>query len=169
MINRRAIVFGSAIALFATNVAAQDWKAKYPELVMALVPAENATGVLARVGPFADYLTRELGVSGSTNGSASAASTKIRPRNLPKASQRPSRMPTGNKIKIVSAPNCSDSESADQSIQISRLRPAAGTRTCAAPRALEATACIRRMLSQCRLHSSSTPCVAVTACANRQR
>lgn len=62
MINRRAIVFGSAIALFATNVAAQDWKAKYPELVMALVPAENATGVLARVGPFADYLTRELGV-----------------------------------------------------------------------------------------------------------
>ena len=29
---------------------------------MALVPSENATGVLARVGPFADYLTGELGV-----------------------------------------------------------------------------------------------------------
>lgn len=63
MITRRLILAGAAAMTLTTSVAsAQDWKAKYPELVMALVPAENATGVLARVGPFADYLTRELGV-----------------------------------------------------------------------------------------------------------
>lgn len=63
MISRRLILSGAAaLAFAATAASAQDWKAKYPELVMALVPSENATGVLARVGPFADYLTRELGV-----------------------------------------------------------------------------------------------------------
>jgi phosphonate transport system substrate-binding protein len=63
MITRRLILAAAAaITLAAPSASAQDWKAKYPELVMALVPAENATGVLARVGPFADYLTRELGV-----------------------------------------------------------------------------------------------------------
>lgn len=63
MINRRAIFAGALSLVFAASAAsAQDWRAKYPELVMALVPAENATGVLARVGPFAEYLTRELGV-----------------------------------------------------------------------------------------------------------
>ena len=63
MINRRLMFAGAiALALNPSAASAQDWKAKYPELVMALVPAENATGVLARVGPFAEYLTRELGV-----------------------------------------------------------------------------------------------------------
>ena len=41
---------------------AQDWKAKYPEIVMAVVPAENASGVVDRFTPFAKYLERELGV-----------------------------------------------------------------------------------------------------------
>ena len=63
MINRRLILAGAlALAFNASAASAQDWKAKYPELVMALVPAENATGVLARVGPFAEYLTHELGI-----------------------------------------------------------------------------------------------------------
>lgn len=63
MISRRSIFAGALSLVFAASAAsAQDWRAKYPELVMALVPAENATGVLARVGPFAEYLTRELGV-----------------------------------------------------------------------------------------------------------
>jgi phosphonate transport system substrate-binding protein len=63
MISRRLTFVGALALAFTVSAAfAQDWKAKYPELVMALVPAENATGVLARVGPFADYLTRELGV-----------------------------------------------------------------------------------------------------------
>jgi phosphonate transport system substrate-binding protein len=65
MINRR-----SALALAAGTLAlavpalavAQDWKAKYPEIVMAIVPAENASGVVDRFTPFAKYLEKELGV-----------------------------------------------------------------------------------------------------------
>ena len=54
MKTRRALfVLMAGLALVATPAAAQSWKEKYPELVMALVPSENATGVLARVGPFA--------------------------------------------------------------------------------------------------------------------
>ena len=61
---RRAGLVATAILIAASvhQGHAQEWKQKYPELVMALVPAENATGMLARVTPFADYLTRELGV-----------------------------------------------------------------------------------------------------------
>lgn len=63
MINRRGVLAGLASCSFLSSSAfAQAWKSKYPELVMALVPAENATGVLTRVGPFAEYLSRELGV-----------------------------------------------------------------------------------------------------------
>lgn len=55
-----------ALAILATTVAApafaQDWKAKYPELVYATVPAENASGVTERFGPWMEYLSRELGV-----------------------------------------------------------------------------------------------------------
>ena len=38
-----------------------DWKAKYPELVFAVVPAENASGVSDRYAPFVEYLSKELG------------------------------------------------------------------------------------------------------------
>ena len=40
---------------------AQSWHTQYPELVYAVVPAENATGVVDRFTPFVDYLSRELG------------------------------------------------------------------------------------------------------------
>src|SRR6202045_3557841 len=40
---------------------AQSWHPQYPELVYAVVPAENATGVVDRFTPFVDYLSRELG------------------------------------------------------------------------------------------------------------
>ena len=40
---------------------AQDWKAKYPELTLAVVPAENASGVTERYEPFVEYLSKELG------------------------------------------------------------------------------------------------------------
>jgi phosphonate transport system substrate-binding protein len=40
---------------------AQSWRTQYPELVYAVVPAENATGVVDRFAPFVDYLSRELG------------------------------------------------------------------------------------------------------------
>jgi phosphonate transport system substrate-binding protein len=55
-----------ALAIIAAATAApafaQDWKAKYPELVYATVPAENASGVTERMGPWMEYLSRELGV-----------------------------------------------------------------------------------------------------------
>jgi phosphonate transport system substrate-binding protein len=51
---------GLAAAL-ATPAFAQDWKAKYPELIFAIVPAENAAGVTERYTPFVNYLAKELG------------------------------------------------------------------------------------------------------------
>jgi phosphonate transport system substrate-binding protein len=41
---------------------AQSWKQSYPELVVAVVPAENASGVTERMQPFLAYLAAELGV-----------------------------------------------------------------------------------------------------------
>ena len=57
----RLLGMAAAFALSVAPAAAQSWKDKYPELVLALVPAENATGVLDRYKPFADYLSKELG------------------------------------------------------------------------------------------------------------
>lgn len=51
---------GLAAAL-AGPVFAQDWKARYPELIFAIIPAENASGVVERYTPFVNYLSRELG------------------------------------------------------------------------------------------------------------
>ncbi len=58
----RRAVLAAAIFSLATPAFAQDWKAKYPELVYATVPAENASGVTERFGPWMEYLSRELGV-----------------------------------------------------------------------------------------------------------
>ena len=61
-INRRTLLAGLAAAAATTRVAgAQSWRGQYPELVYAVVPAENATGVVDRFTPFVDYLGRELG------------------------------------------------------------------------------------------------------------
>jgi phosphonate transport system substrate-binding protein len=46
----------------AISAQAQDWKAKYPELVMSTVPAENAAMETERYADFAAYLSREIGV-----------------------------------------------------------------------------------------------------------
>ena len=64
MTNRRNILTGAAAMLFASTLgaSAQDWKAKYPELTFAIIPAENATGVIERYTPFVDYLSKQLGV-----------------------------------------------------------------------------------------------------------
>jgi phosphonate transport system substrate-binding protein len=60
----RRIMLGLAAgaAMLATPAVAQDWKAKYPELVYAVVPAENASGVTERNGPWMAYLSKQLGV-----------------------------------------------------------------------------------------------------------
>jgi len=60
MITRRTLL-ATAGALAATPVLAQAWKAKYPELTFAIVPAENASGVMDRFAPFMEYLTKEIG------------------------------------------------------------------------------------------------------------
>jgi phosphonate transport system substrate-binding protein len=66
MIQRRTLLAGLAAGAAATTVAArpasaQSWKAKYPELVLAVVPAENASGVTDRFQPFIAYLSKQLG------------------------------------------------------------------------------------------------------------
>jgi phosphonate transport system substrate-binding protein len=63
-LTRRVAMTATALsALIPAGAAqAQEWKAKYPELVFAVVPAENATGVTERWTPFTAYLTKELGV-----------------------------------------------------------------------------------------------------------
>src|SRR5260370_1323720 len=61
-INRRTLLTGLAATAGTIGIArAQSWRAQYSELVYAVVPAENATGVLDRFAPFVDYLSRELG------------------------------------------------------------------------------------------------------------
>ena len=63
MLNRRIVLAGAAALAFTASAApAQDWKAKYPELTFAVVPAENASGVTERWAPFVDYLSKELGI-----------------------------------------------------------------------------------------------------------
>jgi len=51
----------AGLALAAAPAFAQDWKAKYPELVFAIIPSENASGVTERYTPFVQYLAKELG------------------------------------------------------------------------------------------------------------
>ncbi len=50
----------AGLAAAAAPAFAQDWKAKYPELVFAIIPAENASGVVERYTPFVQYLQKEL-------------------------------------------------------------------------------------------------------------
>ncbi len=62
MMNRRDIIATAAMLAFAATTAhAQDFKTKYPELVFAKVPDENATGTSDRWTPLANYLSKELG------------------------------------------------------------------------------------------------------------
>src|SRR5690348_8560442 len=62
MINRRLIVAGLASLAFTTSAFAEDWKAKYPEITFAVIPAENGSGVTERYTPFVNYLSKELGI-----------------------------------------------------------------------------------------------------------
>ncbi len=66
---RRTVLTGLAAAsLLLVGTAAQAqtkgqapaWKAKYPELVLAAIPDENASGMTERFSKFTQYLAREL-------------------------------------------------------------------------------------------------------------
>ena len=50
-----------ALRHLAKTVRAQSYKQAYPELVFAVVPAENASGVTDRYTPFVSYQSRQLG------------------------------------------------------------------------------------------------------------
>ena len=64
MFKRRTLLAGLAAGAASTTfarAASPSWAEKYPELVFAVIPAENASGVTERFGPFMDYLTKQLG------------------------------------------------------------------------------------------------------------
>jgi phosphonate transport system substrate-binding protein len=64
MIDRRTLLAGLAAGAATTAVTAraQSYKQGYSELVFAVVPAENASGVTDRYAPFTAYLSQKLGV-----------------------------------------------------------------------------------------------------------
>lgn len=49
-------------AALISPVLAQDWREQYPELTIGISSGENETDAIARTQPYADYLSRELGV-----------------------------------------------------------------------------------------------------------
>ena len=62
MFDRRVLLVLAASSALMVSAQAQDWKAKYPELVFASIPDENAAQVTERYGDFIAYLSREIGV-----------------------------------------------------------------------------------------------------------
>jgi phosphonate transport system substrate-binding protein len=60
-LTRRLALAAAATLLTASASFAQGWQARYPELVFAVVPAENASGVTQRYQPLMEYLARQLG------------------------------------------------------------------------------------------------------------
>src|SRR6201992_3704797 len=62
MITRRIVLAGAAALAFTATASAEDWKAKYPEITFAVIPAENGSGVTERYGPLVSYLSKELGI-----------------------------------------------------------------------------------------------------------
>ena len=65
MIDRRSVLLAVAASTMLATVGAAnaaEWKAKYPELGLAIVPAENASSVNDRYGPMMEYLSKQLGV-----------------------------------------------------------------------------------------------------------
>ncbi|CAM5770521.1 phosphonate ABC transporter substrate-binding protein [Labrys miyagiensis] len=64
MLSRRKLLglAAAAISFTATASYAQDWKAQYPELTLAVIPAENASTTADRYQPLADYLAKQVGV-----------------------------------------------------------------------------------------------------------
>ena len=65
MITRRSLLqatAGLATLSISGTAALADWREQVPELTIAIVPDENATGVEARYEPFIQYLSKMLGV-----------------------------------------------------------------------------------------------------------
>ena len=57
----RSFLLAALATIMPVAASAQSWKARYPELVYSIIPAENSAGVTQRFEPFVEYLSRELG------------------------------------------------------------------------------------------------------------
>ncbi|WP_375408279.1 phosphonate ABC transporter substrate-binding protein [uncultured Methylobacterium sp.] len=63
MLTRRHVAGAfAALGLLILPAIAQDWKAKYPELTLAVIPTENASGTMDRYAPLTAYLSKQVGV-----------------------------------------------------------------------------------------------------------
>lgn len=58
----RVVAAIAMAAALASPTLAQSWKDQFPELTIGISSSENETDAIARTQPYADYLTRELGV-----------------------------------------------------------------------------------------------------------
>lgn len=62
MLRRRTVLAGMASAIALPAIAkTPSWKSSYPELVYAVVPAENSSSLIGAYTPFVDYLTDAIG------------------------------------------------------------------------------------------------------------
>lgn len=61
-LTRRGLAAALVSLALVSPVMAQEWKAEFPELTIGISSGENETDAIARTQPYADYLSRELGV-----------------------------------------------------------------------------------------------------------
>ena len=61
-LTRRGLAAALVSLALISSAMAQDWQAEYPELTIGISSSENETDAIARTEPYADYLSRELGV-----------------------------------------------------------------------------------------------------------
>jgi len=61
-LTRRGLVAALVSLALVSPAFSQDWREEYPELTIGISSSENETDAIARNQPYADYLSRELGV-----------------------------------------------------------------------------------------------------------
>lgn len=61
-LTRRGFAAALVSLALVSPVLAQEWKTEFPELTIGISSGENETDAIARTQPYADYLSRELGV-----------------------------------------------------------------------------------------------------------
>jgi phosphonate transport system substrate-binding protein len=61
-LTRRGLVAALASLALVSPSIAEDWREQFPELTIGISSGENETDAIARNQPYADYLSRELGV-----------------------------------------------------------------------------------------------------------
>lgn len=59
---RRGLAAALVSLALISPALAQDWRSEYPELTIGISSSENETDAVARTQPYADYLSKELGV-----------------------------------------------------------------------------------------------------------